>query len=191
MPRLHIGSATLAAVIATILSAGGRPVRAQVRVGTDSSTRLQRFGRDALYGTAEGLAFAGLDQANNDPPEWGSGGQGYAKRAASNVGEFLIQEGVTEGLAAIMKRPLDYRRCGCSETGRRIGWALQAAVTDPLPNGTHPIALPRIIGAYAGSFAQASWRPTQGGRSRTSVALLNGTESLGIGFLINLYHEFR
>lgn len=191
MPRLHIHSAALAAVIATVFSIGAKPARAQVRVGSDSSTRLQRFGRDALYGTAEGLAFAGLDQANNDPPEWGGGGQGYAKRAASNVGEFFIQEGVTEGLAAIMKRPLDYRRCGCRDAGGRVGWALQAAVTDPLPNGTHPIAWPRIIGAYAGSFAQASWRPTNGGRSRNSVALLNGTESLGIGFLINLYHEFR
>jgi hypothetical protein len=194
MHRSHAGTAALAAAFATVAllsSIAPRPLGAQVRVGSDSSTRLQRFGRDALYGTAEGLAFAALDQANNDPPEWGGGGEGYKKRALSNVGEFYIQEGVTEGLAAFMKRPLDYRRCGCRETGRRIGWALQAAVTDPLPNGTNPIALPRILGAYAGSFAQASWRPVNGGRSRTSVALLNGTESLGIGFLINLYHEFR
>jgi hypothetical protein len=191
MHRSHIHGAVLAAAMAIVLPLTARPLRAQVRVGSDSSTRLQRFGRDALYGTAEGLAFAGLDQLNNDPPEWGGGAEGYKKRALSNVGEFYIQEGVTEGLAAIMKRPLDYRRCGCREASRRIGWALQAAVTDPLPNGTHPIAWPRILGAYAGSFAQASWRPTNGGRSRNSVALLNGTESLGIGFLINLYHEFR
>jgi hypothetical protein len=191
MYRSHIHGAVLAAAMAIVLPFTARPLRAQVRVGSDSSTRLQRFGRDALYGTAEGLAFAGLDQLNNDPPEWGGGAEGYKKRALSNVGEFYIQEGVTEGLAAIMKRPLDYRRCGCREASRRIGWALQAAVTDPLPNGTHPIAWPRILGAYAGSFAQASWRPTNGGRSRNSVALLNGTESLGIGFLINLYHEFR
>ena len=191
MHRSHIHGAVLAAAMAIVLPITARPLRAQVRVGSDSSTRLQRFGRDALYGTAEGLAFAGLDQLNNDPPEWGGGAEGYKKRALSNVGEFYIQEGVTEGLAAIMKRPLDYRRCGCRDASRRIGWALQAAVTDPLPNGTHPIAWPRIIGAYAGSFAQASWRPTNGGRSRNSVALLNGTESLGIGFLINLYHEFR
>ncbi|HXD47865.1 MAG TPA: hypothetical protein VN600_03780 [Gemmatimonadaceae bacterium] len=191
MHRSHIHGAVLAAAMAIVLPITARPLRAQVRVGSDSSTRLQRFGRDALYGTAEGLAFAGLDQLNNDPPEWGGGAEGYKKRALSNVGEFYIQEGVTEGLAAIMKRPLDYRRCGCRDASRRIGWALQAAVTDPLPNGTHPIAWPRIIGAYAGSFAQASWRPTNGGRSRNSVALLNGAESLGIGFLINLYHEFR
>jgi hypothetical protein len=191
MYRSHIHGAVLAAAMAIVLPFTARPLRAQVRVGSDSSTRLQRFGRDALYGTAEGLAFAGLDQLNNDPPEWGGGAEGYKKRALSNVGEFYIQEGVTEGLAAIMKRPLDYRRCGCREASRRIGWALQAAVTDPLPNGTHPIAWPRILGAYAGSFAQASWRPTNGGRSRNSVALLNGTESLGIGILINLYHEFR
>jgi hypothetical protein len=166
------------------------PALAQVRVGRDSTTRLLRFGRDALYGTAEGLAFAAYDQWQHDPPEWGEGSNGYGKRAASNIGEFLIQETVTEGIAAIMKRPLDYTRCTCHNTGGRIGHALQGAVTDELANGTHPVAIPRIVGAYAGSFAQASWRPSHG-HDRARVALVNGTTSLAIGALINLYHEFR
>jgi hypothetical protein len=103
--RLAIASASLLAIAA----AAARPARAQARIG--GHTRLERFGIDLGYGTLMGLAFAGIDQARNDPPEWGGGGQGYAKRAASNVGEFVIQEGVTEGLAAIMNRPLDYVRC--------------------------------------------------------------------------------
>src|SRR4051812_47637642 len=81
---------------------------AQVLVGKDSATRLTRFGRDAAYGAAEGLAFAAVDQWVGDPAEWGDGWTGYRKRAISNVGEFLIQEGVTEGIAAMLKRPLDY-----------------------------------------------------------------------------------
>src|SRR3954466_5312470 len=83
------------------------PMSGQVRVDNGKHTRLQRFGRDVAYGTAEGLAFAFVDQSRDEPPEWGSGVQGYQKRAASNVGEFLIQEGITEGLAAAMNRPLD------------------------------------------------------------------------------------
>lgn len=164
-------------------------IGAQNRVGPDSATRLTRFGRDMAYGTAEGLGFAALDQWNNDPPQWGTGWNGYGRRAASNVGEFVIQEGVTEGLAAVMNRPLDYTPCGCRNTMSRIGWALHGAFTDELANGRRPLAVPRIVGAYVGSFAQAGWRPSSG-NDRARVALVNGTTSLALGAVINLYHEF-
>jgi hypothetical protein len=163
---------------------------AQSRVGSDSATRLTRFGRDVLYGGAEGLGFAGVDQLRNDPVEWGKGWRGYGKRAASNVGEFLIQETVTEGLAAAMNRPVDYRRCRCRGFGDRVWSAFRGAVTDQMPDGSHPLAVPRIVGAYAGSIAQAEWRPATT-TSRARVALVNGTSSLVIGGLINLYYEVR
>lgn len=166
------------------------PVHAQARVGRDSSTRLMRLGRDLAYGTLEGAAFAGVAQLENSPKEWGKGWPGYEKRLASNLGEFYIQEGVTEGLAAAMDRPLDYVHCPCHDFGGEMAWALRGAITDPMRDGTHPLAIPRIAGAYAGSFAQAMWMPANGS-SRTRVALLNGTESLAIGALINMYHEIR
>jgi hypothetical protein len=56
-------------------------------------------------------------------------------------------------------------------------------------DGTRRFAVPRVVGAYAGSFAQAGWRPDTD--RRTQTALVNGTVSLGLGALINLYHEFR
>ena len=176
-------------LLAATLCAAAPAAHAQARVGSDSATRLTRFGRDIAYGTLEGAAFAGVAQWENQPPEWGNGWPGYGKRLASNLGEFYIQEGVTEGLAAAMNRPLDYVRCTCSDFGGQLAWALRGAVTDPMPNGTHPLAIPRIVGAYAGSFAQAVWMPASGNRAR--VALLNGTESLAIGVLINMYHELR
>lgn len=165
------------------------PARAQVRVGRDSSTRLQRFGRDMAYGTALGLAYGLLDQVRHQPPEWGTGWGGYERRAASDVGEFLIQESTTEALAAALHRPLDYAPCPCAGTPGRIRWALLGAVTDPMPDGSHPIAVPRIVGDYAGSFAQTAWLPARGNRLRS--ALLNGTTSLLIGAGINLFQEFR
>src|SRR5438552_10969159 len=100
-------AAALAAMVAW-------PLWAQVRVDQGRHTRLQRFGRDLAYGTAEGLAFAGLDQARNAPAEWGTGFNGYDRRAASNVGEFIIQASVTEGLAAALNHPLDYTPPRCS-----------------------------------------------------------------------------
>ena len=161
---------------------------AQSRVGADSAKRLDRFGRDVAYGTVEGLAYAGLDQLRDQPVEWDRSWGGYGKRAASNVGEFYIQEGVTEGLAAMMNRPLDYSPCRCRATADRVWWAVTGAVLDQTQHGHRALAVPRIAGAYIGSFAQASWRPRDSDRAR--VALLNSTTSLAIGAAINLYHEF-
>lgn len=173
-----------AALLATLMS--GR-ADAQSRVGADSARRLDRFGRDIAYGTIEGLAYAGLDQLRDQPKEWNRGWNGYGKRAASNIGEFYIQEGVTEGLAALMNRPLDYTPCECRGTPDRIWSAVRGALFDQTQHG-QALAIPRIAGAYVGSFAQASWRPSDSDRTR--VALLNATTSLAFGAVINLYHEF-
>ena len=120
-------SAVLAALLLTLAS---QVAPAQVRVGRDSSTRLNRFGRDLVYGTGLGLAYAEVDQLRNEPPQWGSGWEGYRRRAASNIGEFVIQEGVTEALAAAMHRPLDYTRCPCRGFGDRLGWVTDSAYYD-------------------------------------------------------------
>lgn len=166
------------------------PARAQSRVGRDSSTRIARYGHDLLFGTALGFVYAGVDQLRNDPIEWGKGWPGYEKRVASDVGEFLVQETTTDFLAAVLDRPLDYQRCGCHDTGSRAAWAVLGAVADPLPAGGHELAVPRIVGAFAGSFAQAAWRPATN-TNRARVGLVNGATSLLIGAGINLYYEFR
>jgi hypothetical protein len=180
---------TLLLVTLLALSAAPQILSAQSRVGHDSSTRTRRYLRDLAYGTALGFGWAGVDQLNDNPREWGKGWRGYGKRVASDVGEFVIQESVTDVLAAAMNRPLDYRLCHCAPMSRKVGWALRAAVTDPQPNGSNPIAVPRIVGAYAGALAQASWRPATNSRART--VLVNGTVSLLIGAGINIYDELR
>lgn len=179
-------------VVFTLLAASvPSTAQAQSRVGSDSATRLTRYGRDLAYGTVAGLAFAALDQARNDPPEWGRGSTGYLRRAASDVGAFAVQETVTDLLAAALDRPLDYPRCSCTGVGSRAGWALASAVTDVRADGRRAPAVPRLVGAYAGSFAQSTWRPVPAGGSATRTALVNGTTSLLLGAAINLWYEFR
>src|SRR5689334_10112665 len=94
--RIRTAFPILAAAVLAALTLSS--AKAQSRVGADSATRLERFGRDLTYGTFEGLAYAGIDQLRDEPVEWNRGWRGFGKRAASNVGEFYIQEGVTEGL---------------------------------------------------------------------------------------------
>jgi hypothetical protein len=178
----------LLAVAIAATSFIGEAANAQSRVGADSTPRFHRLVRDLSYGTIEGIGYAAIDQARDNPVEWDRGWEGFGRRVGSNVGEFYIQEVVTEGLAAAMNRPLDYTPCKCRGTAGRVAWAIRGALFDRLPRGRQALAVPRIAGAYAGSFAQASWRPADG--SRTQTALVNGTTSLGIGAVINLYHEF-
>jgi hypothetical protein len=180
---LMIGGAMIASLTASGLEAQGR-------VGADSGSRSRHYVHDVLYGSLLGFAYAGVDQLRNDPPEWGKGWHGYERRLGSDVGEFVIQESVTEALAAAMNRPLDYQRCRCRATGSRIAWALASSVTDPLPHGHRALAVPRIVGAYAGSFAQAAWRPATT-TGRTTTALINGSVSLLVGAGINLFYELR
>jgi hypothetical protein len=193
--RPHVTTGTSAALLLLVVALGSvvtpATARAQSRVGSDSSTRTRRYRHDIVFGTALGFVYAGVDQLRNDPVEWGKGWRGYEKRLASDVGEFVIQESVTDAIAAGMNRPLDYQRCRCKEFGDRVGWALEGSITDLLPTGHRALAGPRIVGAYAGSSAQASWRPAPANGGRARVALVNGTVSLLIGAGINLYYELR
>ena len=166
------------------------PARAQMPASPDSTTpRLRRYEHNIMYGVALGFVWAGVDQLTNDPSEWGKGWPGYGKRLASGVGEFVIQETVTDIGAALLHRPLTYPHCTCTSTANRLGWALKLGVMDQTRGGHLSPAYPRIVGAYAGSFAQASWLPAQS-TSRTETALVNGTISLAIGAGINVYYEF-
>jgi hypothetical protein len=163
--------------------------RAQDRVGSDSSSRLHRYERSILNGAVLGLGYSGIDQLTETPDAWGKGWPGYGKRLASNVGQFAIQETVTDVGAALLHRPLDYPRCKCTHTWNRIGWATKLAFVDQTRSGKLKPAYPRIAGAYAGSFAQASWMPPES-RSRTEIALINGTSSLLVNAAVNIYLEF-
>lgn len=163
---------------------------AQSRVGADSSRRIDRLERSLAYGTVEGFGYAGMDQYHLSPPQWGTGWHGYERRLASDVGEFWVQEVATEGLAAAMNRPLDYTRCRCRDFGSRMTHALRGALFDQMSGGREALAIPRIVGAYGGAYAQTTWRPG-GSSSRSNLTLANGTTSLAIGALIDIYHEFR
>ena len=157
---------------------------AQARVGADSATRLTRLGRDLAY-RALGFHSAGSIILSNSR-RLGDGCGAVGRRAAPRARQF--GRGTTRSRGG-GECPLDYRRCKCRGTGDRIGRAFASAITDEMPDGSRALAVPRIVGAYVGAFAQATWRPPTSGRTR--VALVNGTTSLAIGVLINLYHEFR
>lgn len=163
------GLTRFAATVSTLSLLSTTPLAAQARIG--NHTRLERFGIDLGYGVLVGLAFAAYDQARNDPPEWGKGGAGYARRAASNVGGFVIEDGVTEGLAAAMNRPLDYAHCKCQGVGPRTRHALLGSITDELPNGGRAL---RCLASSAPTPAPS--RSPRGGQAAAVTGYRSGLD---------------
>jgi hypothetical protein len=172
------------------VSGSVRPLAAQSRVGPDSADRLTAYGRNMAWMTAGGLGYATWDQLMNNPEQWGHSWSGYGKRVASNVGATAIQETVTEGIAYVMDRPVTYQRCKCTGTSRRVNWALRGTVTDQMPDGSAPIAVPRIVGGYVGAYARTTWFPSNTGNSRLTRTLIDGTTTLAVSAVINLTYEF-
>lgn len=179
-------------LLVTLLLVGmATAAAAQSRVGRDSSSRVDRYGRDLAYGIVTGFGYTAYDQVRNKPEEWGKGWPGYERRLASHTGELLVSETTTEVLAALMNRPLDYQSCRCIATDARVRWAILSSFTDLMPDGGRKLAVPRLVGSFAGSFAQASWRPDSAGQGHLRNALTSGGTTLLIRSGLNIYREFR
>ncbi len=127
----------------------------------------------ALFGIA---ARSTYDQAVKEPDGWDDDSEGFGKRVASNAGRRFVQESVHHGLAAAMGRTTDYRPCGCSGFGPKLGSALLGAVTDFDESGRRMFSVPQIAGNYAGAFAPLLWWPEDD--ADTGKALINGTTAI-------------
>lgn len=186
----HARHVRRALAYALLFVAGVALVPTPARAQEDTTPRINAAVRNVGYAATLGFLYAGVDQLQEDPSEWGKGWSGFGNRLASNVGEFLIQETMTDILSSALHHPRRYTYCPCGGTTHKIKWALQSTVTDVMKDGSRVVAVPRIIGAYAGSFAQAAWLPT-GAHDKTQTAFVNGTVSLLIGTGIHLFHELR
>ena len=179
------------ALFIIVVSLAARPLQAQTnhQQYPDSIKRWHAYGRSMVKMAIGGVGYATWDQIWIKPEEWGGGWSGYGKRVASNIGATWVQETVTHGLAAVMNRPVTYLRCPCNGTGDRFVWAMKGTVMDQMPNNRFKLAVPRIVGGYAGAYARTTWWP-ETRNSRLESTLIDGTATLGVSALINLTYEF-
>jgi len=101
-------------------------------------------GKSTLLRVVAGLEVP--DELRNDPPEWGKGFEGYRRRAASDVGEFLIQEGAIEALAALLER-----------LRAELRELLAARTTRARPVGTYERLRVQVTRAPVRTFASQRW----------------------------------
>lgn len=157
-----------------------------IRVNPES-VRLNNYLRDlagppALVGVLGGGL---LDHLRRQPSVWNDDADGLARQIASRAGQAAVQVSVRHGLAALMHRSTDYQPCECRGFGPRVEHALLETLTDRRADGSRALSVPRIAGAYAGSFARLAWERDRG----AGDTALGATLSLGFSALFNIARE--
>ncbi|MBV9573457.1 MAG: hypothetical protein JOY93_05345 [Acidobacteriales bacterium] len=109
-----------------------------------------------------GAAFAaGINQANNTPPEWKQGGVAYAKRFGSDFGIAAVTTTTRYALAEAFREDTLYYRCDCSGFLPRLRHAFTSTVTARRGEDGHTVfSIPAIVAPYAGTMtAVYGWYP--------------------------------
>jgi hypothetical protein len=120
------------------------------------------FGPYPLVVTAFG---AGINQANNTPPEWHQGAEAYGKRFGSDFGIAAVSTTTRFGLSEALREDAMYYRCQCSGVLPRVRHALVSTLTARRGEDGHRVfSVPALVAPYAGSMtAIYGWYPSRYG----------------------------
>ena len=151
------------------------------------------FGPYPLFGAA---FAAGLGQADNAPPEWGQGAQGYGKRIGSDFAIAATATTARYGLARAFKEDTLYYRCACKGVLPRLAHAALSTLTARQGEDGHRVfSVPASLAPYAASFtAVYGWYPSRFGakdafRIGNYTLLGNVYGNIGLEFLYSGPHS--
>jgi hypothetical protein len=111
---------------------------------------------------AAGAGFAaGINQANNTPPEWKQGAEGYGKRFGSDFGIAAVSTTTRYALADALREDMLYYRCECKGVLPRLRHALLSTLTARRGEDGHFVfSLPALVAPYVGTMtAVYAWYP--------------------------------
>ena len=145
----------------------------------------ETFGPLSLIGVG---VSAGIDQGQNNPPEWKQGASGYGKRFASRMGQYAIEQTTSYALSEAFRLDTGFEKSQRHGFPARLGDALIQNVTSRTRTGKRIISAPRLAGACVGGLVPAlTWYPS---RFSYKDGLREGTYSLAAGFAVNVFREF-
>ncbi len=132
------------------------------------------FGPYPIVGAA--LA-AGINQADNTPPEWKQGAAGYSKRFGSDFGIAAVTTTTRYTLARAFREDTLYYRCECRGVFPRLRHAMISTLTSRRGEDGHRVfSFPALVAPYAGTVtAVYAWYP---GRYGAKDAFRMGNYSL-------------
>ena len=143
------------------------------------STKFKNYLFDGFgpYPIAGAAIVAGINQADNTPPEWGGGAEAYGKRVGSNYGINIITTTTRYGLSEVLHQDTLYYRCQCKGFFPRLGHALVSTLAARHGDeGHYTFSVPALVAPYVGTMvATHTWYP---GRYNASDAFRMGNYNL-------------
>jgi hypothetical protein len=132
--------------------------------------------------------FAGLDQVQNTPPDWGPHWAGFGKRFLSHQGQFVIQNSLSALGDGILRYEPRYDRCRCNGFWPRAGHAVvRNFVTYDRTETKVRLAIPLYVAAFGAGVVQGTWTPNHDLLTTGAHGVL--TEA-GFGIVANFIGEF-
>lgn len=127
------------------------------------ATKLRNYMFDAFgpYPIVGAGLVAGINQADNTPPEWGQGAEGYGKRFGSDFGIAAAATTTRYALSAALREDTLYYRCECKGVFPRLGHAVISTFTARRGVDGHRVfSFPNLVAPYAGTMtAVYGWYP--------------------------------
>jgi hypothetical protein len=146
----------------------------------------QTYFTPGVYFSAAGPALGG--QLRNEPPEWGQGAEGYAKRFANQFARNTIRDSLTAAGSAALGYEVRYVKCDCKAVLPRVGHALLWNFLTLNRQGNTVLNAPVIGSAFAAEFIGNTWMPAR--YDTASNAFRSGGTQLAINSAFNLIREF-
>src|SRR5579863_5476719 len=126
-------------------------------------TKLRNYFFDAFgpYPIVGAAFAAGINQADNTPPEWKQGAEGYGKRFGSDFAIAAVSTTTRYALAQAFGEDTLYYRCECKGVLPRLSHALISTFTARRGDDGHRVfSLPALVAPYAGTMtAVYAWYP--------------------------------
>jgi hypothetical protein len=152
--------------------------------------KLQLFEFDAFgpYAFAKATFAGGFQQANREPPEWGTGWDAFGVRVASSFGIQLVTTTTRYGMAEILHEDAAYYRCECKGILPRARHALVSTLMGRHgKDGDYGFSYSGLVSPYAGTMSALAWYP---GRFGVKDGFRMGNYNLAGQAAQNLAFEF-
>jgi hypothetical protein len=127
------------------------------------TTKLRNYAFDAFgpYPIVGAAIAAGINQAENTPPDWKQGAEGYGKRFGSDFGIAAVTTTTRYALSEDFKEDTLYYRCECKGLFPRLRHAVISTLTARRGEDGHRVfSFPALVAPYAGTMtAVYAWYP--------------------------------
>jgi hypothetical protein len=150
--------------------------------------RYEVRGVVGLGSLVAGLAVAGIEQWNGDPPGVGQGAAGYGTRLGFYYGQLATAKALEFGIGAALHEDPRPSPSHLQGVWPRTWYAIKHTFVVPNDNHGETVAIFRLAGSYGGAFMSNVWYPSE--VNGTGDALVRGTFNLAGSVGNSIVREF-